>query len=275
MKKILVPTDFSETADKARDYAVQIAQIFGSEIILLNTYHVPYAGASAGTLVNIDGMALEDSKKNMAEQLAYVRENFSNITFRTLCSPGLLVDSVKSVVKEENIELVVMGTTGTSGMLENFLGSNTSSLIGSIQVPIITVPARAVINFPKKIVVANDLSDSGENHVYDIVKKIAANNKASLDFLFVANGYDQINNKIEKLKAARFDEEFDSSYHPFHFRTHPDPTEGVLEFLKDKHFDMLVVVCHQRNFWQRLVDKSVSKSLVKHADIPMLVLAAS
>ena len=58
MKRILVPTDFSDTANKARDYAVQLAQILGAEIILINTYHIPYAGATSGALVNVDGLAL-------------------------------------------------------------------------------------------------------------------------------------------------------------------------------------------------------------------------
>ena len=59
MKKILVPTDFSETANKARDYAIQIAQQINAEIVLLNTFHIPYAGAGSGTLVNLDKIAKE------------------------------------------------------------------------------------------------------------------------------------------------------------------------------------------------------------------------
>ncbi|MCB0402218.1 MAG: universal stress protein [Flavobacteriales bacterium] len=273
MKKILVPTDFSDTADKARDYAVQIAQMIDAEIVLLNTYHIPYAGASAGTLVNVDAMALEDSQKNMKEQLEYARLNFSDVKFSTVCSPGLLTDSVKELVKKGGYDLIVMGTTGTSGMIENFLGSNASSLIGAVKTPIITVPAKASLSLPKRIVVANDLTDSGEGQLYSSLKAIAGGNDATIDFLFVVDDEAQASRKIEHLKAAKFDEEFDTSYHPFHFKESHDVEAGILEYLKENEFDLLVVVTHQRNFWEKLVDKSVSKSLVKHAEIPILVLA--
>lgn len=273
MKKILVPTDFSETADKARDYAVQIAQVIDAEIILLNTYHIPYAGASAGTLVNIDAMAMEDSEKHMKDQMDYVTKNFSNIQFSSTCAPGLLVDTVKGMAKSDNIDLIVMGTTGTSGVVENFLGSNASALIGSTSTPVITVPANATINFPKRIVVANDLTESGEDQLYAALKDIAGGTNASIDFLFVTDDEDKAETKIERLKAAKFDEEFDAAYHPFHFKDSDNAEDGILEYLEGKNFDLLVVVTHQRNFWQRLVERSISKSLVKHAELPILVLS--
>jgi len=272
MKRILVPTDFSETADKARDYAVQLAQILNVEVFLLNTYHIPYAAATSGALVNIDGLAKEAAEKSMKEQMEYVQQNFSNVKFRSLCAPGMMVDTIVGLAKKEEIDMVVMGTTGTSGVLENFLGSNASALIGAIKIPIITVPADTTINFPNKIIVANDLKESGENVLYSSLKQIAGNTDASIDFLFISDDEKKINTKIERLKAANFDEEFDTKYHPFHFRESDSVEDGILEYLEDNTYDLLVVVCHQRNFWQRLMERSISKSLAKHAEIPMLIL---
>ena len=139
--------------------------------------------------------------------------------------------------------------------------------------PIITVPSKANLSLPKKIVVANDLTDSGENQLYSTLKMIAGENKSSIDFLFIVDEDEKANRKIEHLKAAKFDEDFDASYHPFHFKESDDAEKGILNYLNSKEFDLLVVVTHQRSFWERLVDKSVSKSLVKHAEIPILVLA--
>jgi nucleotide-binding universal stress UspA family protein len=259
MKRILVPTDFSESANIARDYAVQLAQILEAEVVLLNTYHIPYAGATSGAL---------EAEKNMKEQMEYCENNFSNIKFRSLCAPGMLVDTVKGLDKNKEIDMVVMGTTGTSGVVENFLGSNASAMIGSVDVPVLTVPADTHINFPKKIVVANDLTESGEDNLYNALKQIAGNTNATIDFLFIVDE----EGKASRLKSAKFDEEFDSNYHPFHFRDSDNAEDGILEYLEGKDFDLLVVVCHQRNFWQRLVERSISKSLVKHAEIPILVL---
>lgn len=272
MKKILVPTDFSDTANKARDYAVQIAQLLEAEILLLNTYHIPYAGASAGTLVNVDTLALEESERQMKFQMDYCTKNFSNVKFSSHCAPGLLVETIKGMANANEMDLIVMGTTGASGVVENFLGSNTSILIGSVDTPIITVPADTHINFPSKIVVANDLTESGEDQLYSSLKELVGKTKASIDFLFITDDDQKVDKKIQRLKAAKFDEEFDANYHPFHFRESDNAEDGILEYLEGKDFDLLVVVCHQRSFWERIWERSISKSLVKHAEIPILVL---
>ena len=272
MKTILVPTDFSDTANKARDYAIQLAQELDAQIILLNTYHIPYSGASSGTLVNLDKVALEESEKAMSNQVEYLSLNYSNIEFKTLCAPGLLVDSVRKIGKNREVDLIVMGTTGASGMLESYLGSNTSTLIGSINIPIIAVPSKATINFPNKIVVANDLTESGEDDLFDTLKEIVVKTGASVDFLFVVNEENQADLKIERLKSAQFDEQFDTQYHPFHFKESENVEEAILDYIENKSFDLLVSVAHQRSFWEKLFHKSVSTSLVKHASLPILVI---
>jgi len=272
MKTILVPTDFSDTANKARDYAIQIAQELSAEIILLNTFHIPYSGASAGTLVNLDKVALEESEKAMNNQLEYLNLNYSNINFRVLCKPGLLVDSVKRIAEKKEVDLIVMGTTGATGAIENVLGSNTSALIGSLGIPIIAVPSKATINFPKSIVVANDLTETGEEELFKTLKEIAINTNSSIDFLFVVEEEAQANNKIQRLKSANFDNSFDSLYHPFHFKRGDNVENGILDYIEDKDFDLLVVVSHQRGFWESLFHKSISKALVKHSKLPILVL---
>lgn len=270
MKRILVPTDFSDTADRARDYAINLAELLNAEIFLLNTYHIPHSGATV--VVDVNDLARETSEAEMQKQLEYIELNYPEMDVRSKSVAGLAVDIIKHVVKTEDIDLIVMGTQGTSGVVENFLGSNASATIGSVDVPIITVPGDTVVNFPSKIIVANDLTESGEETVFNVLKQIAGNTNASLDFLFIVDDEEKANTKIERLKAANFDEAFDPNYHPFHFRNSDNAEDGILEYIEGKDFDLLVVVCHQRNFWERIWKRSISKSLVKHAQIPILVL---
>ena len=272
MKKIIVPTDFSDTANKAREYAIQLAQLIDSEIILLNTYHIPYSGANAGVLVNIDKIAFEESEKAMKLQLEYVTSNYSDIEVSTICKSGLLIDSVKQISENQEVDLIVLGTTGASGTFEDMLGSNASALVGSVKIPIITIPKDGEINFPKHIVAANDLMETSEEKVFDVLKKLAIETYSTIDFLFIVNEEDQAKNKIKRLKAADFNRTFDSQYHPFHFKESEDIEEGILDYIENKDFDLLVVVAHQRSFWESLFHKSISKSLVKHAKLPILIL---
>ena len=272
MKKILIPTDFSDTANKARDYAIQLAQLIDAEIILLNTYHIPYSGASLGTLINIDRIALEESEKAMNLQLEYVHSNYSNIKISTLCLSGLLVDSVSRMGENNEVDLIVLGTTGASGAIENMLGSNASALVSNVNVPMITIPKEANLNFPKHIVAANDLIDSGEEKIFDVLKELAVETYSTIDFLFIVNEEGQAKNKINRLKAAAFDSKFDAQYHPFHFKESENIGKGILDYIENKDFDLLVVVAHQRSFWEGLFHKSIAKYLVKNAKLPILIL---
>jgi nucleotide-binding universal stress UspA family protein len=272
MTTILVPTDFSDTANKARDYAIQLAQELDAQIILLNAYHIPYSGASSGTLVNLDKVALAESKKSMNNQIEYLNLNYTNISFTTLCEPGLLNDSIRRIVANKGIDLIVMGTNGASGVLANYLGSNTSELIGSIAIPLIAVPSTVTINFPRRILVANDLMESGEDKLFDTLKEIVIKTKSEVEFLFIVNEENAADTKINRLKAAQFDETFDTHYHPFYFKENDKIEDGILEYIEGKSFDLLVLTTHQRGFWEGLFHKSVSKSLVKHVSLPILVL---
>jgi len=272
MKKIAVLTDFSETANKARDYAVQLAQELKAEVILINIYHVPIAGAHPDLYVDVTEMA-NGAEQRMKAQMTYLRLNYSNIKFRSLCISGLMVDAVALFCDKENIDLVVMGTTGATGFIENMLGSNTSALIGAIKTPIIVVPGNATIKFPEKIIVANDLMISGDEKLFLPLKEIAVKTNSTIDFLFVVDDDHNMATKIQRLKASNFDAKFGVQYYPFHFINDENIEDGILEFIDTNDADLLTVVSHQRNFWQGLFHKSISKSIAKYAQMPILVLS--
>lgn len=272
MKKILVPTDFSETANNARDYAIQLALSFNAEIMLLNTFHVPYTGAGAGSLVNLDKVLLDNSEREMKEQIEMLEKIYTDITFSSFCTSGFVVDSVKTYSKKNNIDLIVMGTVGTSGFVGNLLGSNTSALIGSTQTPVITVPGKTSTDLPQRIIVATDLTHSGDEKMFDVLRAIGMNYKAEIDFLFIGDEGEKISNKINKLKAANFDEKFDAQYHPFHFKKSENIEEEILKYIESKDIDLLTVISKKRGFLEDLFHQSVSKSLVRKAALPILVL---
>ncbi len=271
MKTILVPTDFSDTANKARDYAVVLAEQLSAEIVLLNTYHIPYSGASAGTIVNLGKVAHEESEKSMSNQKEYLDLNFPNLSFRTLCKPGLLLESIKKIGKNKEVDLIVMGTNGASGIVGNAIGSNTSALVGKIDIPLIAVPVLKAAVFPKKIVVANDLLEVKEGRLVNSLNKMAINNETEVDFLFVVNEYNEADFKIDRLQRLNANVKFKTSYNLVFSEDSLSVEESVFNYVSDHKNDLLVLVSHQRSFLQGLFHKSVSKSFVKQASLPIMV----
>lgn len=272
IKKILVPTDFSITANKARDYAIKIALEFGAELELLNSYHIPYSNETTASMVNIDERLRIENKKLMDDQANYLQMHHPNLKVKYHCIPGLAVDSIRDFTEDDGVDLIVMGTTGATGFIGNLFGSNTSSLIGSVAVPVITVPDTGVINLPEHIIVATDLLTPGEEETFDFVKQLKMKNNSCIDFLMVVDDRDEIKERYLRFRSASFDEEFDAQYHPFHFKENDNVEDGILDYIEKKSADLLVVVSNHRSFWEKLFDKSISKSLVKQSSIPVLVL---
>lgn len=128
MKKILVPTDFSPNAEKAMNYAIQVAARAGAEILLVHAIEI--GGSEAEMLV-------EKEKLETAGRLIGETEK---IPVSTLLAEDTPVNGILSAIKDFQPDLVVMGTAGSSGVKEKLYGSRTAGVIGKSPVPVLAIP---------------------------------------------------------------------------------------------------------------------------------------
>lgn len=271
MKKILVPTDFSKTANKARDYAVQLAEAFDAELILMHAWHIPFTGSGTGTMINMDTVMSQNAHQMLEKQCKVLKALHPKLKLSTVNMPALMVDGIQQLCEKDEIDWVVMGTTGASGFPDKLIGSNTSHLIGKIDVPIIAVPQDGNWKTIDNIAVAIDLLQVIDENSFRPLKKLARKFNAHLDFVHIIEG-DGPSRKDRKVAAANFDQVFDHEYHQFHYKENEDVEEGILDYIGDKKIDILAVKTGERNFWEELLHKSMTKSLVRQASLPILVL---
>lgn len=135
MRKILVPTDFSEFAEKALQTAVNIAQKTKAEILLLNANEMAVAAMPIAEYYYYDKekeqsylQMVNDSLDRTLQKIASDMD-LGDIKVSTLVESGLLVDVIEEVCHRENIDLVIMGTQGATGMKEMLVGSNTEKVV--------------------------------------------------------------------------------------------------------------------------------------------------
>jgi nucleotide-binding universal stress UspA family protein len=145
VEKILIPIDFSETSFLAIEHAAHIAQSFKAELILLHVVEkhwekfsivVPEMRINAPDgIINAIEKRLEDIAKNI----------FLDYGVKSTCitANGTIFSEVISVSKEQQVDLIVMGTHGTSGFVEFFIGSNAYKVVTSSDCPVITVQTHA------------------------------------------------------------------------------------------------------------------------------------
>jgi len=138
---ILIPTDFSAVANNALSYAIDLAKKTGAQIHVLHVKHVPVMDASfpAETyqiyLDEIDKaakMGMEELEKNILKT--------SGVKYDLQTVMGFVHDELQHFVKRHDIDLIVMGTTGASGLQEIFIGSNAASVVSKSEVPVMVIP---------------------------------------------------------------------------------------------------------------------------------------
>jgi nucleotide-binding universal stress UspA family protein len=138
---ILVPTDFSENARRALDYATELARVSGATLHLMHVvepvvYPADWSYAQVG-FADIEQELVENATKELAklkEQLTA-----SNISTTTAVRRGRASDEICSYCSEHGISMIAIGTHGRSG-LEHFLfGSTTERVLRKAPCPVLSV----------------------------------------------------------------------------------------------------------------------------------------
>lgn len=269
MKKILVPTDFSESASNALNYAIELAKRESSEIVLLHTYHVHYTslyGANATDVVN----SKEDADAKLHAQALKI-EHAGSIPYEMISREDLAVDAILNVIEEKKIDLVVMGTKGASGLKEVFVGSNTARVIQRAPCPVIAIPEGVPVKDISRISYATDYRHA-DLFALPALLEIAVPFEAEIKFVHVAskeNGHQgNVMNMFLSEVARRTDYKKISS-DVIHGE---DVVIALEEYLEAGKTDLLVLATHQRHLMDKLFERSITQKLAYHAHTPLLVL---
>ena len=147
MKKILFPTDFSETANNAFLYALNLAKSIDAQVYVLHVYELPMitGSLSAGLIQNVYETVELGSFDNFKDNIPQLRQiaddnGLNEIPIKFILEEGNFLYILREIIGEESVDFVVMGTDGNSGIEKMLFGSNTINAITSMKVPILSVP---------------------------------------------------------------------------------------------------------------------------------------
>ena len=281
MKHILIPTDFSDNATNAVQYAVQLMQKERCRFYLLNTY-TPISLYSATIYeyhTSLDVDLGELYKKTSEEKLLKLKKEIKTMypndlhTFDTIASCNLLIEEIRECIPKYAIDFIVMGTQGASGFKEIFIGSQTMHTIKKSTAPIICVPSTYTYQIPKDIVFATDYELSLDNKGIPLVKDICASHTSRLIFLNAYYGVSLDKDQIEVRDAL--DEYFKTSAHQFQISDGMDVLEAIEDFQSKHKIDLLVMVHNRHNFFENLLFVPVIHKIVHHTKTPFLVIPSA
>ncbi len=271
MKKILVPTDRSPNAQHALNYALELYKGQEVEFILFQSYDIPTYAADMP--VPLDNLGADELTRILNEDATELNNQYKEeaYTFSTKVAAGSLAFNIESVVEELDIDLVVMGTKGASGVSAAIIGSNTSDVIQAATCPLLAVPESADIRLPMQILFASDnkgLSDSGiVAPMMELAKQFGAH-------IHLMNVLDEgkLTTVDEAVQGLKMDHLLEDIEHTFHFENGKDKAQAIENYLNTHNIDLLAVVPRKNNFFDAIFHRSVTRKLTLHTKVPMLAM---
>jgi nucleotide-binding universal stress UspA family protein len=274
MRQILFPTDFSDAAHAAFIYALKFADSFGAELVVLHVYDLPIVETpplpeSTTEIFEIVEMHQYESFKEELPEMYKIAEThgLGHIKTRNVMLYGDLVYNVNKVCSEENIDLIVMGTKGASGLKETFLGSKTASVISNAKVPVLGIPVDAEYHPIKSIAFTTQYKDKDNDALKNVIA-IAEKFNAEVLCLYIKNDDDpeDIDERINEWKIYYRDNKINF------FNISGDHIEQtIIDFIDNQHVDLLVMRTHKRGFFESLFHRSLTKKMTYHTKVPLLI----
>lgn len=270
MKNILVPTDFSDQAEKALKVAAQLARRFDGEIYLLHMLELP--------LQLID--PVHGSSHNLPEAIFFMKlahQRFSNLMAQPYLK-GIKVhetvefhrafDGIMEISKEKNCDLIVMGSHGTSGFREMFIGSNTEKVVRHSEIPVLVIKKEIDSFKVQDFIFA---TDANEEHKHTLEKAIKFANTvgAKLHLLFVNTPNNFMTSEEARSRLEKFCDS-DKDNCELHIYNDISVEKGILNFSKQMDAQLIGISTHGRKGLAHFFNGSISEDLVNHANKPVV-----
>ena len=273
MKKILFPTDFSDNSLHAAKYAVLLAERFNADIIFLNVYAVPVFTEYQVpyNLDNLEQMSLENASNKLSDFVDKLisATKFAKDKATSMVEFGDTTDNILGVAAKNKVDMIVMGTKGTSNVLERWLGTNAQKIVETANIPVWVVPSKVKLIHPTSILYAADFKEDeveATRKMLKFVTPLAVTCKVvHIHEYYQPNVGHIVQHTTEKLK-----EEFQFNDITFKSLNRYDVVKGLETYIKTSKPDVLAMATYEKSFFERFFITSISDHFIQQADLPML-----
>ncbi|TSE06542.1 MULTISPECIES: universal stress protein [Aquimarina] len=276
MKNILIPTDFSENSWNAISYALSFFRKVNCNFYILHVS--PFEEMIGGdSFYASKDTVIEKHTHNNKEQMQSLLKSIEKLPlntkhrFFTINEYIFFVDAIRKQIQEKNIDFIVMGTKGASGLKEKTIGSNTGDVITKVKCPVLVIPEKATYTKPKEIVFPTDYYMYYKSRVLNTISEILYMNNASLRVLHIAKKEQDLTTLQVKNKDF-LDDSLDNLDHSFHFLSNTNMEEAVQCFIESREINMITMIAKNLNFFQRILFHPMVEKISYHTNIPFLVL---
>ena len=273
MKKIIVPVDFSEYSEYALEAASNIARKYNSELIVVHMLELSNAILTAGsTAINEEAvfyLKLAEKKFETFLDKPYLE----GVKVTPIVKHFKVWDEVNDVAKEQNANLVVMGSHGVSGIKEVLVGSNTEKMVRHSDIPVLVIKHNPILFDFENGVFASDFSEDAVA-AYIKAKTIFDKLGAKMHLVYVnsPDGNFKSSSEIDKQISAFLKKADGDLEHLHDVNIVSDYTieKGILNFANVIGADVIAVATHGRKGLAHFFEGSISEDLANHSTLPVM-----
>ena len=276
MKRIILPTDFSDNAYNAICYAINLFKEEECTFYLLHTYtpaiyRAEYVLHSPGQ-IGLGDIYQENSLTQLKDLEKQLIAEFNNKkhTFMVHSAFNTLIDEIIETSKNENADMVIMGTQGATGAKEILIGTNTVHVIKNACCPVIAIPPNFKYETPKEILFPTDLEIDYQEEQLKVLESLAKQHISRIDVLHVSTGYDLSEEQLKN--KAKLEGILGRIAHLYHEMPNQEVITAINNFQQNNKVNLLVMVQNRHTFFERLFLEPVIKKLGFHVSIPFMVI---
>ncbi|WP_189604511.1 universal stress protein [Salinimicrobium marinum] len=276
MRKIVVPTDFSENAFNALRYASELFKYEQSEFLLLHAY----AEEIYKDEKDLTEDAFKSIKKDIMEasnlQLEKIRKKITALspnpkhTYKLVSSFGLLVDEVNDLINKENADVAVMGTRGKTNDRKITFGSNTLQVIKYVQSPVLCIPENYEFKTPENILFPTNFLLPYQRRELKLVGEIARKFCAKIHLLHISKF------PISSLRQRDNKLFMEDAFHEIRLESHGrdafSKEDAINKFIDQYQIDLLVMVNSRQTYLETILAPSTIDKISLNPKVPFMVL---
>ncbi len=281
MKKILVPVDFSKTSIVALDTAFDIAKKAGSEITLLHIIEEPGNDSfSVQGQISTDDWEdklymfklLEKAKKQLEKVV--LDPKYKDVKINGELRVGNAFHGIRTIITEQKVDLVVMGTKGTNSVSEMIIGTNTERVVRHSKVPVLTVQKKPAKSNYKNIVYATAMA-SDEEVFSKIVKRAQQIYSSTIHLVHINTPSDFQQDHLVRESMQKFAKSLQLKNYTINIYNDFSTEEGIVRFADYIDADMIAMATHGRSGFAHVIAGSVAEEVVSQSKRPVLTFVVS
>lgn len=271
MKNILVPTDFSEYANAASEYAIKLAKLAGAKIHFVHLQSTPVNWIK---LSKAKEMKYPDTLKAIGHSRAELNGWVKKAKARGVdAEQALIFDAVNSQlidhVKQHNHDFIVMGSHGLSGTLKKVIGSNTQQILRSVEVPLLILK-KPILKSINKILFVSDFTDVSKMSFHSLTR-FADVLEAHIDLLFINTPDDfKVSTEILKNMDALMEHYHREESCNKNVVNAASIEDGIKGFVANNPVDLIAICTHGKGALRQLFSPSIAEKVVAISETPIL-----